>query len=212
MPVVLQFTWVDAVGFTAGAVMLWGMFKRTMIPVRLSLVCGNIGFILFGLLAPSTPTLITHLCMLPLNALRLYQVWHLVQQIRHHEQSDFGLDLLVPYMTASREAAGAVLFRKGDEADRMIVIRQGRVRLEEMDVTFGPGDVLGEVAAFTPDGKRTATAVADTACRLYSLDNETLLQIYYQNPAFGLFLIHTVVHRLVANWRDAEDRARASLT
>jgi hypothetical protein len=208
MPEGLQLTWVDGVGFMAGGIMLWGMFKRTMIPVRLALVCGNIGFLMFGIFAPSYPTLITHLCLLPLNTLRLYQVWALVRDIRDAEQSDLSLDMLLPYMKASDVKAGTVLFRKDDAADRMIIIKEGTVLLEELGSTCGPGSVLGEVAAFTPDGLRTATAVAQTDCHIFSLDNELLIQIYYQNPAFGLYLIRTIVHRLLENWQAAEDRAR----
>ena len=207
----LEIDWADALGYAAGAIMLWGMFKRTMIPVRLSLVCGNIGFIVFGYFAPSEPTLVTHICLLPLNTLRLYQVWTLVREIRDAEQSDLRLDVLLPYMQPATAKPGEMLFSKGDKADRMIVIQDGRVRLEELDITCGPGDVFGEVAAFAPDGRRTLTAIAETDCRLYTLSNEAMLQIYYQNPKFGLFLIRTVVHRLLGNWQDAESRARGVL-
>lgn len=203
-----QLNWVDAIGLIAGAVMLWGMFRKTMIPVRFSLVFGNVGFIMFGIFTPSYPTLITHMLLLPINAARLYQVWKLIKTIRDAEQSNLSLELLLPYMKASSLKAGQVLFRKDDKADCMIIIEQGTVLIEELGTTCGPNSVLGEVAAFTPDGRRTATAVAQSDCRIYSLDNDTLLQIYYQNPSFGLFLIRTIVHRLLENWQHAEDRAR----
>ncbi len=200
-------TWVDGMGFFSGLIMLFGMFRRTMIPVRLSLVLGNIGFIAFGLLSGSVPTWATHLALLPLNTLRLYQVWHLIRTIRRQTTGGLHLEPLIPYMTETKVAAGTVLFKKGDVPDRMIIVRAGAIHLEEIDRHFGPGDVLGELAAFTPDGRRTATAVADGDCELYTLTNEALLQIYYQNPEFGLFLIRTIVARLIQNWEDAERRA-----
>ena len=203
----MDINWIDFIGFVSGAVLLWGMFKRTIIVIRLSLVFGNIGFILFGYFADSHPTLFTHAALLPLNAVRLYQVWHLVRVIRDTRTTDMSLDELLPYMTGERLAAGQVLFNRGDKSDRMIVIKEGKIRLRELDIVCGPGTMLGEVAAFAPDSRRTATAVAETDCHLFSLDNEALLQIFYQNPDFGLYLIRTIVHRLLENWQNAEERA-----
>ena len=36
-----------------------------------------------------------------------------------------------------------------------------------------------------------------------------MVQLYYQNPQFGMYLIRIVVARLLANWQDAEARAKA---
>ena len=56
-------------------------------------------------------------------------------------------------------AAGTVIFSKGDNADGMVLIHEGDVLLKEIDVHCGPGDVLGEIAAFTPENARTAMHV-----------------------------------------------------
>jgi len=200
-------TWIDAIGFTSGIVMLFGMFRRTMIPIRLSLVLGNVGFIAFGLLSGSAPTWMTHMALLPLNTLRLYQVWALIQAIRADTEGTLKLDILLPYMQMTAVTDGTVLFNKGETPDRMIIVKSGTIRIEELDLTLGHGEILGELAAFTPEGKRTATAVAHGDCEIYTLTNEAMLQIYYQNPEFGLFLIRTIVARLMHNWQDAERRA-----
>ena len=105
-------------------------------------------------------------------------------------------------------AAGTVLFRKGDRSDRMIVIAHGTVHLDEIGVDCGPGDGLGEIGAFTPDNRRTCTGVCATDCDLYTISNDDMMQLYYQNPQFGMYLMWIIVARLLTNWQDAEARAK----
>ena len=202
-------TWVDMVGYLGGGVTLWGMYRKTMIPLRLGAVAGNVGFMAFGFLAGSYPTLLLHTVLLPLNMLRAIQMIRLIREIKEAADGSNTLEPLLPYMTSIQMKAGEALFRKGDVSDRMVVIKTGSVLLEEIDARCGPGDVLGEIGAFTSDNKRTCTAICEDDCTLYSLSYETMTQIYYQNPRFGMFLIRVVVARLLDNWQDAEGRAKA---
>ncbi len=201
--------WVDLIGYLGGGITLWGMHSKTIIPLRLGAVGGNVGFIIFGLLVPSYPTLALHALLLPLNAYRTWQMMKLIREIREAAQGDNNLDALLPYMNEVRQPAGTVLFKKDDKPDRMIVIKSGAIHLEEIDVVCGPDDVLGEIAAFTPDNRRTCTAICVTDCDLYTLTNENMLQLYYQNPQFGMYLMRIVVSRLLKNWQNAEARAKA---
>lgn len=203
------FTWVNAIGYAGGLVTLWGFQQRTMIPLRVGAIAGNIGFLLFGILAPSYPTLVLHAVLFPLNAWRLTQSIRLIRDIQHAADGDGDLNALIPFMTEERHKVGAHLFDKGDLPDSMIVITEGEVLLEELSVHCGPGDVLGEIAAFTPDNARTCTAVCVGEVRLYRLANETMLQLFYQNPRFGMYLVRLIVHRLHRNWTDAEERAKS---
>ena len=115
-------------------------------------------------------------------------------------------------MKKERQPAGTVLFNIDDEPDRMIIIRSGRISLREIGVECGEGDVLGEIAAFTPDNRRTCTAVCESDCELYTLSNESMIQLFYQNPKFGMFLTRVIVQRLLDNWKKADERAQALLT
>jgi len=201
--------WVDLIGYFGAAVTLWGMYSKTIIPLRLGVVGGNIGFVIFGFLVPSYPTLVLHAVLLPLNAYRTWQMVQLVREIREAAEGDNTLGALLPYMSKTKAAAGDVLFKKDERPDRMIVIKDGTIHLEEIGVDCGPGDVLGEIAAFTPDNRRTCTAVCATDCDLYTLGNDDMVQLYYQNPQFGMYLMRVVVSRLLANWQNAEARAKA---
>jgi CRP/FNR family transcriptional regulator, cyclic AMP receptor protein len=204
--------YVDLVGYLGGAVTIWGLYQKTMIPLRAGAVLGNVGFIAFGFLAPSYPTLVLHILLLPLNTYRMLQMIRLVREIREAASQTNNLDPLIPYMTEKREPAGSILFRIDDTPDRMIVIKSGTIRLDEIDVRCGAGDVLGEIAAFTPDNRRTCTAICETDCELYSLSNEAMIQLFYQNPRVGMFLTRIIVQRLLKNWQEADARAQALLT
>ncbi|MBL6931833.1 MAG: cyclic nucleotide-binding domain-containing protein [Rhodospirillales bacterium] len=200
---------IDLIGYLGGAMTLWGVHSKTIIPLRLGAVGGNLGFIIFGLLVPSYPTLVVHALLFPLNAYRTWQMLNLVREIRDAAEGDNNLDALLPYMSKITEPAGSVLFRKGDKPDRMIIIKSGAVHLEEIDVVCGPDDILGEIAAFTPDNRRTCTAICVTKCDLYTLTNDDMIQLYFQNPQFGMYLMRIVVGRLLDNWHNAEARAKA---
>ena len=201
--------WVDVIGYIGGVVTIWGMYRKTIIPLRLGAVAGNVGFVFFGLLVPSYPTLVLHALLLPLNLFRTWQMFRLIREIRESAEGDNDLRSLLPFMSKTRMAAGEVLFRKGDRSDRMIVIGAGTVHLDEIGVDCGPGDVLGEIGAFAPDNRRTCTGVCATECELYIISNDDMVQLYYQNPQFGMYLFRIVVARLLANWQDAEARAKA---
>jgi len=201
--------WVDLIGYFGAAVTLWGMNSKTIIRLRLGVVGGNVGFLAFGLLANSYPTLVLHALLLPINAYRTWQMIRLVREIREATKGDNNLNALIPHMSETRVTAGDVLFRKGDKPDRMIVIKSGVIHLDEVGVDCGPGDVLGEIAAFTPDNRRTCTAVCATDCELYTLTNDDMIQLYFQNPKFGMYLMRVIVSRLLANWQDADARAKS---
>jgi CRP-like cAMP-binding protein len=50
-----------------------------------------------------------------------------------------------------------------------------------------------------PDGCRTQTAIAKTECKLLSINEEELKQLYFQNPEFGWYLIQLIAQRLMQN-------------
>lgn len=212
MTEILSIPLVDIFGYLGGAITLWAMYAKTIIPLRIGIVCGNVGLLIFGALAFSWPTMVLHGVLLPLNAYRLYQMIKLVREMRDAAEGGGTLEPLLQVMHREDMSAGTVLFRKDDPSDRMIVIGEGTVTLEEIDVDIGPGDVLGEIGAFTPDNKRTCSAVCKTDCTLYTLSNEALLQLYYQNPKFGLALVKIIVQRLVTNWQQADARVKAMIS
>lgn len=188
MPGIEGFPWIDVIGYVGGVVTLWGMHRKTMISLRVAVIVGNVGFLAFGILAESYPTLVLHALLAPLNALRLMQMMRLIRHLREAAPGSESLTPLYGFMDRASAKAGSVLFRKGETPDGMIVIRRGTILLEEIETRIGAGEVLGEVGVFTPENRRTCTAVCETDCELLTLSNEVMIQLYLQNPRFGLYL------------------------
>lgn len=201
--------WIDLIGYVGALSTLWGFNQRTMIPLRLGAIGGNVGLMIFGFLASSYPPMVLNAILLPVNIIRLSQSRKLIRDIQAASTGDGNLNALIPFMMEQNYKAGDVLFRKGDGADCMIIIADGTVRLEEIAVNCGPGDVFGEIAAFTPDNTRTCTAVCITDVCLYELANDTMLQLFHQNPRFGMYLVRLIVQRLHGNWMEAEAMQQA---
>jgi hypothetical protein len=188
-----------------------GALVKTMIPLRWFAVGGNLGLVVYGALHPQVSTLIIASLLLPINVHRARQMMRLTRRVRAAEaQSDLSGLWLRPYMKPRKLKAGTVLFRKGDEADRLYCLVDGAIELAEIGVRIEPGKIFGEIAFFAPDKRRTFTARCVEPATVLTIDEATLKQLYFQNPAFGFHLIGLVAGRLSEDVRRIEKRFSAS--
>ena len=95
---------------------------------------------------------------------------------------------------------GDILFQKGAPAKEMYLALSGSIRLAGVGVSLGPGSVIGEIGIFSPQGQRMDTAICEADGELGVIADEKVLQLYYQNPAFGFYLVKLVTHRLLENY------------
>jgi CRP-like cAMP-binding protein len=117
-------------------------------------------------------------------------------------------------MKQTRCKAGTVLFKKGEQAEHLYFLAEGRVEFVEIGQTMGPGRIFGEIAFFAPNKQRTATARCAEDCLILSVNQSTVKELYYQNPAFGFELVGLVAGRLsadVARLQDQLARSQASV-
>ena len=198
-------------GWVAALLVFSSFFMKTMVPLRWIAMASNLAFIAYALLGLRYgvfgrvyPILVLHSALLPLNVLRLRQIKTLIDAVDRAGNSEV-LTALIPYMTSERHAGGDVLFRKGDGADKLYVLAAGTVRLPDVGKTLTAGAVFGEVGLFAPNGTRSTTAVCEGDCRLYSIVKHRVLELFYQDPRFGFFLI-----RLVSGLVDDRPAAGAS--
>jgi len=94
---------------------------------------------------------------------------------------------------------GAVLFHQGDPGDYMLLILEGRLDVEvatpgdvgnaekvTVVATLGPQDLLGELALFLPDSRRTATIRAKTQVVVqkmtYGRFQHSMAQLHERDP------------------------------
>ena len=96
-------------------------------------------------------------------------------------------------------AAGAVLFREGDEAQAMYVVKSGRLRILSGSAIFedvGPGGILGEMGIIEKDTPRSATVIARTRSELFKIDSTTFLSLIATTPDFAVTVMRIMARRL----------------
>jgi CRP/FNR family transcriptional regulator, cyclic AMP receptor protein len=190
--------WLVIAAWVASLLVFSTFFMKTMIPLRVAGIASNVAFMSYALLGLAYgvfgrlyPILVLHACLLPLNVIRLRQVRRLVQAVHSASDND-ALEALVPYMKTESHAAGDVLFRRGDRADKLYMVQRGRVLFSEMGKDVAAGAVFGEVGLVAAGGTRSLTAVCEDDCQLSTITKEKALELYYQNPTFGMFLLRLV--------------------
>jgi CRP/FNR family cyclic AMP-dependent transcriptional regulator len=201
----LNLPWFDYVGYLGMLLGLVSMAMRTIIPLRLFAIAACVCLGTFALLREAWPTLVVNAVSIPVLGWRTREMIQLTRSAAAAADSGaIAVDWLLPFMRPRAIRAGETLFRKGDLADEMFYIAEGRLRLVEYDVTIAAGDVVGEIAMFSPTRTRTRTIVAETDCRLLSIGERDLKQLYYQNPRFGFYVVQLITRRLVANMERLE--------
>ena len=95
-------------------------------------------------------------------------------------------------------AAGASLFKKGEPAHTMYVVRSGAVQVHDGDTVFetvGPGGLIGEMALV--DGAvRSAGARADVASEVIPVDERRFLAMIERTPYFAIRVMRVLTRRL----------------
>jgi CRP/FNR family transcriptional regulator, cyclic AMP receptor protein len=193
-------------GALAAALGIISSFVKTMIPLRCLAVGGNLFFLIYGALQPSIVVMLLHGTLLPFNIFRAGEMVRLTRRVRAAAATgDLSGVWLKPYMRKKRLRAGEILFKKGDAADHLYFLAEGRIEWVEIGQTMEPGSLFGEIAFFAPDKRRTLTARCTMDSTVLRIDEQTFQQLYFQNPSFGFEIVTLVAGRLLA------DRSRLEL-
>ncbi len=110
---------------------------------------------------------------------------------------------LMESMTSSHLERSDILFREGEQGDRLYVIGEGKIKLgrssvdgrENLLAILGPGEMFGELSLFDP-GPRTATATAIAETQLIALGHEDLDSFLLSRPAVAANLLAALARRL----------------
>ncbi len=172
---------------------------RTIVPLRVIGIISIAFFIAYGVVAGAVSTLLLYLFSLPVNMIRLRQMLTLVRKARSSAQGDLSMDWLRPYMTPRKYRKGEVLFRKGDVANEMFLTVTGKFLVTEIGVELPPGRLMGELGFAAPKNRRTQTIQCIESGDVLSITYETLLELYFQNPEFGYYLLSLTSERLLQN-------------
>ena len=181
----------------ASLLVIVSAFVKTMIPLRWLAVASNVGFIVYGLVHPAPLMVVLHAVLLPVNGERVWQMIQLTRRVAASTADTLQLQIwLRPYMRSRNCKAGTRLFAVGDEANRLYFVASGTVELPEVGRTLQAGQLLGEIAFFAPDRRRSSSAYCVTDCTLLSIDEDTFKQLVYQNPDFGFEVVKLIAGRL----------------
>jgi len=181
-------------GFYAATLMM-----RTMVPLRVFGIISISFFIAYGALAGAVSTFLMYLLLLPINSLRLIQMFGLVKKARLAAQGDLSMDWLKPFMSLRKYRKGDVLFRKGQPADEMFLTVTGKFLVTEIGVELLPGRLMGELGFLTPNNKRTQTVECIENGDVLTITYDRLLEVYFQNAEFGYFFLRLSSERLLQN-------------
>jgi CRP/FNR family cyclic AMP-dependent transcriptional regulator len=194
-------TWINVLGYAASASVLATFCMSTMVPLRVIALASNVLFIAFGALAHIYPVLVLHIILLPVNITRLIQILRLIQGVKAAQVNDLSVESLLPFMSHRFVKAGEVLMSKGDKADRMYYLVDGKLEIRELGKTLERGAVLGEIGIFARDQRRTATVVCVSDCELYEMSESKAKQLYFQDRSFGLAVLQLIIARLMENMK-----------
>ncbi len=122
------------------------------------------------------------------------------------------LELLLRHVERESFPRHAVIFREGDAGDRLYVVAEGSVTVlhggqgdDDMPrryVSFSPGMIFGELAPLDGAG-RSADAIADAPCVLYTLTRDAMTAIRAGNPALSERLFANIATHLAQRLRTA---------
>jgi CRP-like cAMP-binding protein len=175
------------------------LMMRTIVPLRVIGIISIAFFIAYGVVAGAVSTFLLYLLSLPINVIRLRQMLSLVKKARTSAQGDLSMDWLRPYMTPRKYRKGDVLFRKGDVGNEMFLTVTGKFLVSEINVEVPPGRIMGELGFVAPKNRRTQTVQCIESGDVLTITYETLLELYFQNPEFGYYLLSLTSERLLQN-------------
>ena len=109
----------------------------------------------------------------------------------------------------TKHRKGEVVFSQGDDADSVIYIKEGRIKVtvvstqgkEAVVAILGPDQFLGE-GCLIGQPRRLATATAMTDCLAMRVDKAEIVRVLQDEPAFSQIFIS---HILTRNARVEED-------
>jgi CRP/FNR family transcriptional regulator, cyclic AMP receptor protein len=94
---------------------------------------------------------------------------------------------------------GDFLFREGDPADALYIVRKGVLRIVSGSIvyeTVKPGGIVGEMGIVEQGGRRSASVIAGTRAELEKIDRSAFLALIRSMPDFALEVMQVMARRL----------------
>ena len=193
---------IEVLGWLAAGSTVAAYAMKTMIPLRIAAITSSVLFLIYGALAPAWPVFAMEVILLPLNAWRFWQLISIrrrIESARTGEVDDFSA--LEAYGKVRTFRAGEEIFRRGDAADALYLIRSGTAVADTYATEMGKGEIFGEVAFFTDAATRTSSVRAVEDMEVYEVNEAAFLRLHFQDPAFGMSVMRLITRRLLEEAR-----------
>jgi hypothetical protein len=190
--------------YVASALTVGSLSMKTMMPLRIFALIGNLIFVAYGVMEHLYFVLALNLVILPVNVWRLIEIRRLIRNVRDAANQNHVFDALMPFARRLTPKRGDVIIRKGDPSDALYLVLEGSLLVEEAKAELGAGTVVGEIGVLSGTRRRTATVIAKTDCVLARVSADDFQQVYFTHPSVGLSLVRLVIDRLVAQQEKPE--------
>ncbi len=190
---------LQLLGFLAAFLMFSTFYMKNMIPLRIIGMASNTTFIVYTINAEIWPVFVLHVVLLPMNFFRLIQMLKLIKKVQSASKDDMSFEFMIPHMHKEKFNKDELVFRRGDKADKIYILKSGILTLDELGVVIKPGEIFGEMGVFASEPIRLATLRCGSEVELLSMTDTQIKQLYYQNPQFGFYLIQLLVKRFSQN-------------
>jgi CRP/FNR family transcriptional regulator, cyclic AMP receptor protein len=191
---------IEVLGYLASSLVFVAFYMKTMVPLRCVAIASNIAFLSYGIWLGLWPIAILHALMLR----------RMLTGIRAARSNNINIDVsaIARAFELVRYPGGTVLFRKGDRGDCAYYIAKGKVEFPEINVHCGVGDLFGEIAIFSPEHTRMASAICATDVELYRIDEHAIVVAFHQSAPFAFSILRLVTHRLLENIANLETKTK----
>jgi CRP/FNR family cyclic AMP-dependent transcriptional regulator len=124
-----------------------------------------------------------------------------------------GLQRIAEIASEETFARNAVIFREGEEGDKLYLLLEGKVRIsrevsgmgEEALAVLGPGDAFGEMS-LVDDFPRSADARVHEKCRCLVLSRESMEDLLFLDKDLAYEFLWNTVKVLSARLRETNDK------
>jgi CRP/FNR family cyclic AMP-dependent transcriptional regulator len=196
---------LQSLGYLAACLMFSTFYMKNMIPLRIIGMASNVTFIVYSFNAEVWPFFVLHILLLPMNLFRLIQMLKLIKKVRRASDEDMSFEFMIPHMYKEKFNKNDIVFRKGDKAEKIYILKSGVLTVDELDIVIRPGEIFGEMGVFASDQVRLATLRCGSEVELLSMTDKQIKQLYYQNPKFGFYLIQLLLKRFSQNKINVSD-------
>lgn len=191
--------WFNLIGYLASVLMFSTFYMKKMIPLRAVGASANVTFVIYAAFFHIYPLLVLHALLFPLNVTRMIQMMRLVRKVEEAAKGGFTFEFLVPFMTKANYNKGDVVCRRGDASDKLFYLQKGLIKIEGAGTYVTDGELVGEIGIFSQHKKRTDTLICESDSIVYTMPEKQILQLYYQNPKFGFYLVQLIIKRFIKN-------------